>query len=484
MRSVRRHASFLGRLLRGRLLLLAAFFTLTSSFLRRRILVRGPIQQRRPPKRQLLLVKYHYHETEKTEPCEVLNKRLNLHLFIQNTVLKDSASSGVDYLFSVSGELPDVGSFARSLGVSNLHPSQKYSIFPQLANVRVFSFGNPDAPIPDLCFHYSSLTNIGLHLRYDYIFFLNDGARGPFIKQRAKDSTTNLPLWFHPFLEKFAASPKAVLVGTTLSCEISPHIQSWGFALDTSFSQHFFPALERACFPGITKSQAIDVEVSLSSVALSLGFSISGLYPVSPPLSRGDAPVVSRPSSLRSILHNCSNPLMGAVDIDPFETVFVKYGGGAMKSSGFLSEAYHESIRRLTIPMFPSYNSLFPTSDILRACAAGRLRAEFAPKKYADNIAVIYAYAEHGAGLSSPEMQRYNLNFFIRVGIRGNTPGSFDPENRVDFVIVVSGSTCSPCDTTLKMFSRYLNCRTRMTTGCQSCSERMLALISVHMEMA
>ena len=64
-----------------------------------------------------------------------------------------------------------------------------------------------------------------------------------------------------------------------------------------------------------------------------------------------------------------------------------------------------------------------------------------------EKIAVIYSYGENlGNGGIIDES---NLSFLIQVGIRGNVPGTRDPNDKVDYIIVANGYKCTPCDNIL-----------------------------------
>ena len=60
---------------------------------------------------------------------------------------------------------------------------------------------------------------------------------------------------------------------------------------------------------------------------------------------------------------------------------------------------------------------------------------------------VTYAYAE-GLG-NGGELDLHNFRYFLKVALSENTPGTTDPESRIDYNIVVSGLRCTPCEDTL-----------------------------------
>lgn len=64
-----------------------------------------------------------------------------------------------------------------------------------------------------------------------------------------------------------------------------------------------------------------------------------------------------------------------------------------------------------------------------------------------DKTLVTYAYAE-GLG-NGGKIDVYNFRYFLKVAVASNTPGTEDIYNRVDYNIVVSGSSCTPCEETL-----------------------------------
>jgi hypothetical protein len=69
-----------------------------------------------------------------------------------------------------------------------------------------------------------------------------------------------------------------------------------------------------------------------------------------------------------------------------------------------------------------------------------------APYQSFDRVLVTLAYGE-GLG-NGGEMDMHNLNFFFKVVLPGRVPGTRDVNGRVDYIIVVNGIKCTPCDTT------------------------------------
>jgi hypothetical protein len=68
------------------------------------------------------------------------------------------------------------------------------------------------------------------------------------------------------------------------------------------------------------------------------------------------------------------------------------------------------------------------------------------PHKSLGRVLVTLAYGE-GLG-NGGEMDMHNLDFFFKVVLPGRVPGTRDVNGRVDYIIVVNGDKCTPCDTT------------------------------------
>lgn len=122
---------------------------------------------------------------------------------------------------------------------------------------------------------YQYITRM-LYKTYDYYFFMNCTARGPFLPKYY-----NLK-WYQPFIDQLVGDVK--LVGPTINActlfgGIKPHVQSYMFALDNE------------CFEFLKREQffnkkfydkheiIINQEIGLSKLILSHGWNISCLVP-------------------------------------------------------------------------------------------------------------------------------------------------------------------------------------------------------------
>ena len=87
-----------------------------------------------------------------------------------------------------------------------------------------------------------------------------------------------------------------------------------------------------------------------------------------------------------------------------------------------------------------AFTFLVATITVLLFTARKPLRKPF------ERVLVTLAYSE-GLG-NGGDMDMHNLDFFFRVVLPGIVPGTADLDGRVDYLIVVNGGKCTPCDTT------------------------------------
>lgn len=179
------------------------------------------------------------------------------------------------------------------------------------------------------------------YIAYDFIkyfLFLNCGSRGPYFLNSNVSKSKN---WLQPFVSKFDASIKGV--GATISCEISPHIQTYAVSFDRTGAKIVLPYWTPR---NSTKSklQLIrDAEVGASSALIYHGYNIASLESrhinrdfraqdlVCDPeyTSLGNTMLVNptRCDSTVSASGKKELATPGCEGLEPCEVVFVKYGG-------------------------------------------------------------------------------------------------------------------------------------------------------------
>ena len=153
----------------------------------------------------------------------------------------------------------------------------------------------------------------------DYFVFLNCGVRGPYVIP-ASDPASRLGVasWLEPFTSRLRNG--AMISGPSISCERSPHLQSF-FVVATK------QAAEQFILPkwGVTydeKQRAIDEsEIGLSTAILNAGFRIASLQSWGATFLPSDCARLCR-----------FNPTLQPQD--PFELIFLKHGGKQLRLAG------------------------------------------------------------------------------------------------------------------------------------------------------
>ncbi|CAB9519855.1 expressed unknown protein [Seminavis robusta] len=240
-----------------------------------------------------LLVHYVFATAGTEFPGEVQNKRLNLEFFIQEAVFKSPLS--VQFYFTVSGHLPSPDVYFHSIGAAK-HRYRDYVIPGHFPNVHI-SFREQSST--DLCQHGRWLDSANLTIGpTSFVLFLNDGVRGPFVSgdyahkvsqssfrsasvYSGSAAAAEVPVWFLPFLGKFAANQATTLVGPILSAEAGAHVQSYAMTMrlrSNSLVRTVSDILQRTC--DLPKLLAvIEGEMAVSKLMLRNGWSLGSLYP-------------------------------------------------------------------------------------------------------------------------------------------------------------------------------------------------------------
>jgi hypothetical protein len=149
--------------------------------------------------------------------------------------------------------------------------------------------------------------------KYKYFIFLNSSVRGPFIV-----SYYDNPIWYTIFTRRLNDQIK--LVGSTINCEIAPHVQSYIWALD--FEGLNFLLKNSTVFKCHESKDATitTAEVGASQIILKSGFGIDSL------MTKYQG-VDFRFNGTKKCTAGLNPTFNGAADgitLDPFEVVFVK----------------------------------------------------------------------------------------------------------------------------------------------------------------
>jgi hypothetical protein len=187
---------------------------------------------------------------------------------------------------------------------------------------------------------------------YDYFIFLNCGSRGPYYPLASATSPLSPSVtWTTILLSKLDTHIK--LVGPTISCEKSPHVQTYVIAMDriaVRIVQSFW-SLDSSSITETLKNDLIDKsEIGLTAKFLHSGYGIASLDSRYLARNFSDTSMSCDPDNelVRGTIH--ANPTTcryrpedtghgkypissqpGCLGQDPCEVVFIKYGGDALR---------------------------------------------------------------------------------------------------------------------------------------------------------
>lgn len=220
-----------------------------------------------------LAVLYSYFEGESTPECEIVMKRVNLFFFLKCAVYE---SPDVDFIFTFSGNIPSAVEMYSSVGLP-IPPNRE--LLPSYKNV-ISRLSHTKAA--DLCHHAQTSVAIGVE-RYRHVVFINDGVRGPFGTRKPgaiqNQRFRGIPSWLETYFKLLYGDPSVGAVGTVLSREITTHLQGWFVLLKRRDFQNFvLPAFNQTCFVE-RWSDAIELELEISTSMLSAHKKLAALFP-------------------------------------------------------------------------------------------------------------------------------------------------------------------------------------------------------------
>jgi hypothetical protein len=218
----------------------------------------------------------------------------------------------------------------------------------------------------DLDAHLRTLRILGRNItdRFGAIIFANQGVRGPLIKRKNGE-------WIGEF-RNLLGSNNVGLVGPTMSCEVSPHVQTHMFALKTDLVPIVLSQMRQNITAHFTSWQEViaALEVGLTGVVMRAGYNVSSfLYNNrgQPYFEHGKCLTYTGPPNRFD-----KNPV-GWCGVTPNEQVFIKWGGEPMRTRGMicndtvlqmedtlLALAAAEPALQLTIPEALMGGMLFP----------------------------------------------------------------------------------------------------------------------------
>ena len=181
----------------------------------------------------------------------------------------------------------------------------------------------------DLLTHAATAAYLGPRAQnFGYFFALNQGVRGPLSSTRT---------WIREFTDLFQ-TPLVKLVGATISCEISPHVQTHFFALSADVLRLFI-VHELGGPPTSNWSDVImHGEIGLTHLILKHGYHISSML-----YSRRFRQMQFSECAATLQMNNPT----GWCDLSYNDVVFMKWGGSAMRQRHYCNVTVNMANNRL-----------------------------------------------------------------------------------------------------------------------------------------
>jgi hypothetical protein len=181
----------------------------------------------------------------------------------------------------------------------------------------------------DLGTHLQTVGLIGRDMvsQFYSVVFLNQGVRGP-LTSRTEGQ------WLIE-LNKLMYSNNVALAGPTISCEVSPHVQTHAFSLRSDILPHVLSEMKQNMSTKFVSWQEMiaSLEVGLTGVVMRAGYNVSALLYDRRGYSyfqEGKCLLKNGPKSRFAL-----NPASWC-DVTPEEVIFIKYGGEPMRTPGFM----------------------------------------------------------------------------------------------------------------------------------------------------
>lgn len=261
------------------------------------------------PMQERTLMVFHIGKPDMKNSLEVIIN--NLHIFQSSIDLDTAGSSGIFYLFNIVD------------GNENM--------YFKFLNTSNFNVGwNVWSATPSDIYTHLRTMNIYqdvLLKSFGSIFFLNNGVRGPLLDRAAGK-------WMQPF-RKLLFANNVGMVGSTLSCELAPHIQTHFFGLLTSIIPIVLKEYDAYrtfdTWPALIRYY----EVDLTGFIRNSGYNVASLFYQ----KRIGQQYFQNGTCLKADKfvndHTVDNPSRWC-DIVPEEVMLFKWGGDMLRTNGFI----------------------------------------------------------------------------------------------------------------------------------------------------
>jgi hypothetical protein len=240
-----------------------------------------------------VLISYVFYRNTTVDRRSYNPELSNLMYFIRHGISPDPC---VDIVFSIVASTPV--------------PDELLTLEKTWENIRIRYTKNYG---DDLCVHRDTLTLFdSIDKDYSFIVFLNCGVRGPLSPSR-----THPFYWITQFTRKLNSRVK--LTGSTISCQVSPHVQTWFFVMSSDVIRIAIETWKK-CQSDEKWNAVLDGEVGLSKQIFMANYTISS----------------NQQKHKNEFSGSCTNFLNPTyVDQDISEFLFFKFGGGPWRERKF-----------------------------------------------------------------------------------------------------------------------------------------------------
>mmetsp|Transcript_21617 Transcript_21617/g.36213 ORF Transcript_21617/g.36213 Transcript_21617/m.36213 type:complete len:702 (+) Transcript_21617:56-2161(+) len=261
------------------------------------------------------LIMYHVGMPSKEDSVDVLANNIRMFAEAMATHTEQTRNHGF-YIFRVAG------------GTENSLTQYLRFGFPR-ASILMCSHTQSDIDI-----HIQTLTMLGKDFVHAFgsVLFFSGRARGPFYERNNGE-------WISSYENILTKNPNVGIVGSTINCQIQPHVQSHAFAMRSDVAWDVMTSLhpER----GKKRKNHQHMEIALSVETQNAGYKMASLlykYRTGNAVFNGQC-VEGRGQGVQTK----SNPTSWC-DLKPREVMFMKWGGLPLRVRGFFC---HETMQRI-----------------------------------------------------------------------------------------------------------------------------------------
>jgi hypothetical protein len=186
--------------------------------------------------------------------------------------------------------------------------------------------------------HTVTLIGEGILNKFAMIMYLHSGTRGPFYNRQNGE-------WWKHFMEPMKENPKLGMIGPTISCDTTPHMQSYTMVTKVDVA---VAIAKDSNFKKATRKRGptANLQQMLTNAALTLGYQLSSIYDR---YARG-LQVFNGTCGVGTAnsIYFAANPTSWC-ESTPNKLLFLRWGGAPMRVRGYYCQNVIDSVRARTL---------------------------------------------------------------------------------------------------------------------------------------